>query len=212
MSPTDKNKSTKEKILSSANSLFAKHGFEGTSVREIASQADVNLAAINYHFKNKEKLYWDVFNYNYALINSGVEKIGKTTSTTEELTVGVFDFFISDDSAIMNTFKIFLSDNVVFPEEEHSDDHQEKFGPPGQEVFLEKIKNDLNGEGDKMSHQWAMKMIFSLLVHFGVILNTTMMKKKCEYDKELKPEMLKEAIRHSVRAHLDYLKSGQLLK
>ncbi|MEI6893361.1 MAG: TetR family transcriptional regulator [Colwellia sp.] len=47
---------TKDKILDSADVLFANKGFNGTSLREITSQANVNLAAVNYHFGSKKEL------------------------------------------------------------------------------------------------------------------------------------------------------------
>lgn len=46
--------STKNKILDAAEHLFAVNGFNGTSLREITSQAEVNLAAVNYHFGSKK--------------------------------------------------------------------------------------------------------------------------------------------------------------
>ncbi len=48
--------STKNKILDAAENLFAIQGFNGTSLREITSQAEVNLAAVNYHFGSKKEL------------------------------------------------------------------------------------------------------------------------------------------------------------
>ena len=48
--------STKNKILDAADVLFADKGFNGTSLREITSQANVNLAAVNYHFGSKKEL------------------------------------------------------------------------------------------------------------------------------------------------------------
>jgi AcrR family transcriptional regulator len=53
----------KETIIKSATSLFSKKGFEGTSVREIASDAGVNVALINYYFVSKEKLFESVVEY-----------------------------------------------------------------------------------------------------------------------------------------------------
>jgi len=47
---------TKQRILDSAERLFADHGFEGTSLRTIIADAKVNLAAIHYHFRSKEAL------------------------------------------------------------------------------------------------------------------------------------------------------------
>jgi AcrR family transcriptional regulator len=53
--------STKERILSAAEMLFAQFGFAGTSLRQVTSRADVNLAAVNYHFGSKENLVNEVF-------------------------------------------------------------------------------------------------------------------------------------------------------
>jgi AcrR family transcriptional regulator len=48
--------STKDRILDAAEKLFADKGFNGTSLREITSAAEVNLAAVNYHFGSKKEL------------------------------------------------------------------------------------------------------------------------------------------------------------
>jgi AcrR family transcriptional regulator len=48
---------TKERILDAAETLFMEHGFEATSLRAITTAADVNLAAVNYHFGSKEELF-----------------------------------------------------------------------------------------------------------------------------------------------------------
>src|SRR6185436_7582103 len=47
---------TKQKILSTAERLFAQKGYTATSMRQIISKAGVNLAAIHYHFGSKEEL------------------------------------------------------------------------------------------------------------------------------------------------------------
>ncbi|MCP4642764.1 MAG: CerR family C-terminal domain-containing protein [bacterium] len=54
---------TKLILMMSAGELFADHGLEGTSVRTIAEKADVNIAAINYHFGSKENLYSEVLQH-----------------------------------------------------------------------------------------------------------------------------------------------------
>ena len=45
-----------QRILHVAEKLFAEKGFDGTSVRDIASEADVNIAMISYYFGSKEKM------------------------------------------------------------------------------------------------------------------------------------------------------------
>lgn len=51
---------TKTRILDAAESLFMEHGFEATSLRAITAGADVNLAAVHYHFGSKEELFQSV--------------------------------------------------------------------------------------------------------------------------------------------------------
>lgn len=47
---------TKQRILSAAEHHFARDGYHATSLRSITTKADVNLAAVNYHFGSKEAL------------------------------------------------------------------------------------------------------------------------------------------------------------
>ena len=47
---------TRNRILDVAERLFVRHGYDGTSLRMITSDAGVNLAAVNYHFGGKEAL------------------------------------------------------------------------------------------------------------------------------------------------------------
>lgn len=53
--------STKDRILGAAEELFAQFGFAGTSLRQVTTRADVNIAAVNYHFGSKENLVNEVF-------------------------------------------------------------------------------------------------------------------------------------------------------
>ena len=49
-------KPRKEKILDVAEKLLAQRGFYGVSLRDIASEAEVDVALINYHFGKKREL------------------------------------------------------------------------------------------------------------------------------------------------------------
>jgi AcrR family transcriptional regulator len=56
MTATPSKSDTKQRILDSAERLFAENGFDSTSLRTIIADAQVNLAAIHYHFHSKEAL------------------------------------------------------------------------------------------------------------------------------------------------------------
>jgi AcrR family transcriptional regulator len=48
---------TRERLLSAAGQIFAEKGFQNATVREICQKAEANVAAVNYHFGDKERLY-----------------------------------------------------------------------------------------------------------------------------------------------------------
>ena len=50
-------------ILDVAEKLIAKKGFEGTSIRDISSQANINVAMISYYFGSKEKMMSYLYRY-----------------------------------------------------------------------------------------------------------------------------------------------------
>lgn len=48
---------TRQRLLEAAGLVFAEHGFRGATVRDICQRANANVAAIHYHFGDKESLY-----------------------------------------------------------------------------------------------------------------------------------------------------------
>jgi len=58
MSTTSPNhESTREALIGAASQLFAKNGFDATTVRNICDLAGVNLSLVSYHFEGKEGLF-----------------------------------------------------------------------------------------------------------------------------------------------------------
>ncbi|MEI8354901.1 MAG: CerR family C-terminal domain-containing protein [Deltaproteobacteria bacterium] len=54
---------TRLRLLKTASSVFAEHGFAATTIRMISGEAKVNVAAVNYHFGSKEALYHEVLRH-----------------------------------------------------------------------------------------------------------------------------------------------------
>lgn len=64
-------------IIETAEILFAERGFDGTSVRDIADEAGVNVAMISYYFGSKEKLMEALFELRVGSVKSRVETLIK---------------------------------------------------------------------------------------------------------------------------------------
>ena len=59
----DDHDTTRQRILEAAGEVFAQEGFHRATVRDICAKAGANIAAVNYHFGSKEKLYAQVVRY-----------------------------------------------------------------------------------------------------------------------------------------------------
>ena len=57
---------TRQRLLDAAGEVFTKRGFRNSTIREICRRARANLAAVNYHFGDKERLYAAVLEYAHA--------------------------------------------------------------------------------------------------------------------------------------------------
>lgn len=60
---------TKALVFAAAERLFAVHGFQKVSVRDITAEAGVNLASVNYHFGSKDALLFEIFRRRTAELN-----------------------------------------------------------------------------------------------------------------------------------------------
>jgi len=61
MSLTTKREETRQKLIEAAGRTFAEVGYEAATVREITERANTNIASVNYHFRDKQQLYGEVF-------------------------------------------------------------------------------------------------------------------------------------------------------
>lgn len=91
-------KNTKEVILESAISLFNTRGFNGTSIRDIAKKARVNVAHISYYFKNKRGLleycFTDFFEGYLKEIEKGLAALNKGAAyCLKTVTKNVVEYF-----------------------------------------------------------------------------------------------------------------------
>lgn len=74
--------STEEKIKAAAKRVFTKKGFAAARTRDIAEEAGINLALLNYYFRSKEKLFDIVIGENMQQFLMGVKGILSNSETS----------------------------------------------------------------------------------------------------------------------------------
>lgn len=86
---------TKNRILDAAEVLFAERGFADTSLRLITSEADVNLASVNYHFGSKKELIQAVLDRYLSLFMPDLDARLRVLMEQEQLILlQLFESFV----------------------------------------------------------------------------------------------------------------------
>jgi AcrR family transcriptional regulator len=74
----------KERLLRVATRLFARHGFEGTSVQDIVDAAGVTKGAMYHYYGSKDDLLYEVYHQLLTMQTSRLTEIVKGQGNTEE--------------------------------------------------------------------------------------------------------------------------------
>lgn len=99
---------TRGAIRAAAEELYAENGIDGVTTRSLADRAGVNMAAVNYHFGNKDNLTLDVFRdvarrtverrlNSMARIDALAEAEGRAPRL-DEVVEAFVDAYVNDDS------------------------------------------------------------------------------------------------------------------
>jgi AcrR family transcriptional regulator len=154
---------TCQRIKETAMNLFALKGFEGVSVREIAKIACVNVAAINYHFKSKEKLREEITS---QVINDFKGKLSsiKDAESSSDYAVGLFRLMTTDSAMCVNQFKIILeTDTAAFDQDPY---------PVGYAEFSAFFDKELHKKVPQNERLWLMHVMFSYVIHTSIMSST----------------------------------------
>ena len=104
----------KEHIMHVAMELFAEKGFEGTSIRDLAQKADVNIAMVNYYFGSKEKLFEQLLADKVQFMRAKIEAVESNESLTEiEKIDHIIDGYVTRFLAQPDFHRVFLQELLV---------------------------------------------------------------------------------------------------
>ena len=190
---------TKDKILHTARFIFSAKGFEGASIRQIAAEAGVNIAAINYHFTSKDKLFKQVIDLVFRETSQNIRtrRLENPNEKVDDLAVWIFRYFLEKADILRSVFQMMLSEKGWEPENQCVD-NGEKFGPPGGLALAQAISLELDHEVNEADMYWAVKMIFSNVVHLALMYSNHFCKMPSEEKKYLNQHDLEKDIHRLV--------------
>jgi Transcriptional regulator len=114
---------TKARLLAAAKAIFAERGVRDATVRDICTRAEANVAAVNYHFGGKEKLFMAVLSdylercYERYPFNMG---LGPAPTTAERLKAYIRSFLyrlMGDGDPTDEKLGLLLSVEIIEPSE-----------------------------------------------------------------------------------------------
>ena len=150
---------TKSKIIQNAMKLFAKKGFDGVSLDEVASASEINKAMIFYYYKNKAGLYEAVMQ---GVLDAMYDEILKAEKCCDS-TLGELRAFIT-------TYALFAKRYPYFPPlflRELSDSGAHIPGLMFES--MKKLFSLLSGILDQGMKEGLFKDVIPMVVHFMII-------------------------------------------
>ncbi len=199
--------STEEKIKAAAKKLFTQKGFAATKTRDIAEEAGINLALLNYYFRSKEKLFELIMRENLSLfLGVMMDEIKNTPRTVEDQMEFLVGRYI--DMLLANPDLPFFVLNLL--QSGHFDESKQQ-NPLLEEMkklraaFLQNMSEKMEAGVIKKIHPMHLMANMMGLIIFPFIASTLLMaragiKDRAEFEalmierKKLIPQWMKEMI------------------
>lgn len=193
---------TEERIKEAARKVFLQKGFKGTTSRDIAKEAGLNVALTNYYFRKKETLFKIIFNeitqtflFDIVdILNKPIDlkkKIRMIMERELELQLSNPDMFVFFFNEIRSNAKGFLKDmNII----------RSEFLKKWEEQINESVKNGIIRKIDPIS---AASIVMGYL-HFPIIAST-LIKEISGFDNDSYLKFLEQQKEYAIEMITDFL-------
>jgi TetR/AcrR family transcriptional regulator, regulator of cefoperazone and chloramphenicol sensitivity len=160
---------TKERLLTTATRVFADRGFKETTVREICALAGANVAAVNYHFGGKDKLYSAVLGdflssaFSRFPMDVGVSTDSLPDDRLKAYIRGFLYRLLGDGDPLYEKLGKLLMAEILEPSE-HFDTMSERYIGPTYEALLHIVRELLPGADEDIVHRCAGSVVGQCLL------------------------------------------------
>ncbi|XPV75345.1 MAG: TetR/AcrR family transcriptional regulator [Desulfovibrio sp.] len=161
---------TKARVLTAASAVFCEKGYENTTIREICTAAQANVASINYHFGDKRTLYVQVLKQwvDESIDNSILDQFSTDTPPIEKLKAYVKSelkdicLFIDPSGVTLRRVRHLLKE---FSADNAEQDIFTKFCEH-EELILHPIIDELTGSVSQSTRDEVYIAVGGTLTHF----------------------------------------------
>lgn len=164
--------STRERLVAAAIEVFAEHGYEAATIREICGRAEANVAAVHYHFGDKRSLYEAIFGTLFETLRARRSAFLPPEAPAEErlkvyLRVLFEEIFARDgDSRRQAQLSAIYLAEMAHPTEVLDRIVAEHLGPDARELYS--IVAELLGapQDDPLTYDCAASIIGQVLYYY----------------------------------------------
>lgn len=156
----------RERILRVAAEHFVAHGYEGTSMREIAADCGITKAALYYHFDGKSELLTEVFSDYLAQLGAAITGSLSTDQRAEQRLRAVIDALFAEPPQRRAVMRLAMHDSGHLEPEQRAAfgrAYHEQFLEPLRQIFADGIDS---GEFKPADPNFYVKVLLGLLYPF----------------------------------------------
>lgn len=155
---------TKRRILEVAREVFAERGVKEATVRDICARAGANVAAVNYYFGSKERLFMAVLGeYMHAAhlrfpVDMGLPPGAPATERLGAYIRSLLYKFLGDGDPLYEKLGMLLTKEFIDPSEQF-DEIMERFIMPQHETLVGIVAELMPGCGERSAHLCAAGVV-----------------------------------------------------
>ncbi len=196
-------------IIETAMDLFAGKGYEGTSIRDIAEKASVNLAMVSYYFGSKDKLFENIVEYKSSVTRGILDEILKNNKLSAiEKIYAIIDSYVEKLFTHRSFHRLIYQELILNQREELQNSIVNNLAP--NSVIIKRIIETgiKNGEFKKVDVELTLASLMGTVNQ--VLLSRKFCNKIMNKDDDYVPyDDIK--FRKRVRNHLKQLMDAHLL-
>jgi TetR/AcrR family transcriptional regulator len=159
-------KKTREKILKVATKLFAKYGFAGTSMDEIAERVGIRKASLYHHFSSKQEIYEELIERVFAEVIKIFQvsfSSGDILKDAENFVSKIMNFILQNEDYVKILLRELLDENL--PVKQFALEYVPKILSFGSEI-LERGRKEGLFKDDVDPIQLSITLTGAIIIYF----------------------------------------------